>query len=124
LFFQPAVFQRGIEPLFVTSNRKYPVYFHYPWSEDDDVEIELPAGYQLDNADAPAPFTGGDISEYKPSLAVTENGKNLIYKRHFFFGGRGMILFQVDAYDKVKNFFDLLHKQDNHSVALKQIAAK
>jgi transglutaminase-like putative cysteine protease len=123
IFLQPAVFQHGIGPLFVTSERKYPIYFHYPWSEDDEVNIELPAGYALDNADAPAPFTGGQISEYKPSLAVTKDGKVLIYKRSFFFGGGGMILFQVGTYNQLKNFFDTLHKQDNHTVALKQIAA-
>lgn len=123
IFLQPAVFQHNIGPLFATSARKYPIYFNYPWSEDDEVNIELPAGYALDNADAPAQFGGGQISEYKPSLAVTKDGKVLLYKRSFFFGGGGMILFDVGAYNQLKNFFDVLHKQDNHSVALKQMAA-
>ncbi len=122
LFLQPAFFQHGVGPLFATTGRKYPVYFHYPWSEDDYVEIELPHGYALDNADAPAPFTSAGISEYKPSLAITTDKKSLVYKRSFFFGGGGSILFPVESYGAVKNYFDVLHKQDSHSVALKQSA--
>ncbi|HEY2962056.1 MAG TPA: DUF3857 and transglutaminase domain-containing protein [Pyrinomonadaceae bacterium] len=120
LFLQPAFFQHGVEPLFATTNRKYEIYFHYPWAEDDKVEIELPAGYALDNADAPAPFGSGQISNYKPSLAVTSDGKTLVYKRNFFFGGGGNVLFPVETYPQIKAYFDQLHKQDNHSVALKQ----
>ena len=46
LFLQPEFFQHGIEPLFSGSERKYPVYFNYPWSEEDSVTIELPAGFR------------------------------------------------------------------------------
>ena len=123
LFLQPAFFQHGIEPMFATGSRKNEVYFHYPWSEDDKVEIALPAGYALDNADAPAPFGSAPISEYQPTLAVTSDGKTLIYTRNFFFGGGGNVLFPVTSYTPLKNYFDQLHKQDNHSIALKQSAA-
>jgi Domain of Unknown Function with PDB structure (DUF3857)/Transglutaminase-like superfamily len=123
LFLQPAFFQHGLAPLFATTDRKYPVYFHYPWSEDDRVEIELPKGYALDSADAPSPFGSNNISDYKPSLGVTPDGKILLYKRSFYFGGNDSILFPVGSYPLLKNYFDLLHKQDNHSIALKQAAA-
>jgi hypothetical protein len=120
LFLQPAFFQHGVEPEFATASRKYPIYFHYPWSEDDRVDIELPAGYALDNADAPAPFGSAPISEYKPRLSVTSDGKTLIYTRTFFFGGAGNVLFPVESYPQLKAYFDQLHKQDSHSIALKQ----
>jgi hypothetical protein len=45
LFIQPAFFVHGESPTFSTTNRKYPIYFSYPWSEDDEVSIELPAGF-------------------------------------------------------------------------------
>jgi hypothetical protein len=120
LFLQPAFFQHGLGPVFGTTGRRYPVYFHYPWSEDDHVEIGLPSGYALDNAESPAPFGSGAISQYKPNLAVTSDGKSLIYKRSFFFGGGGSILFPAESYGPVKNYFDTMHKQDNHTIALKQ----
>jgi hypothetical protein len=84
------------------------------------VHIELPAGYVLENADAPAPFSGGAVSEYKPNLAVTKDGRIMFYKRDFFFGGGGGILFPVTSYPQLKNYFDILHKSDNHTVTLKQ----
>jgi hypothetical protein len=123
LFVQPAFFQYGLKPLFSSGARKYAIYFHYPWSEDDQVHIDVPAGYTLDNADAPAPFSSGKVSEYKPNLAITSDGKTLVYKRTFFFGGAGSVLFPVETYQALKGFFDQLHKQDSHSVALKQAAA-
>lgn len=120
VFLQPAFFQRGIQPLFAASERKYPVYFHYPWSELDNVTIDLPEGYSLDNADAPAPFSGGQISDYKPVLSITNDKRTLVYKRQFFFGGGGNVLFPVQSYGQLKVYFDALHKQDGHTVTLRQ----
>jgi len=122
IFLQPAFFQHGEAPLFATTDRKYPIYFHYPWSEDDRVDIELPKGYAFDNADAPAPFGSGQISEYKVSIQASTDGTLLIYKRNFFFGGAGTVLFPVESYVPLKNYFDVMHKQDSHSLALKQVA--
>ena len=122
IFLQPAFFQYGRGPLFATAGRTYPVYFHYPWAENDLVEIAMPKGYALDNADAPAPFGSGNISEYKPSLSVASDGSLLVYKRSFFFGGGGNLLYPVEAYSRVKQYFDTVHKQDTHTVALKQTA--
>jgi hypothetical protein len=123
LFLQPAFFQHGLGAMFSMTNRRYPVYFHYPWSEDDNVEIALPTGYALDSADAPALFGSGKISEYKPSLATSQDGKFLLYKRKFFFGGEATVLFPETSYPQLKQYFDTLHKQDNHTLALKQTAS-
>ena len=120
LFIQPAFFQHGKGPLFATTDRKYPIYFHYPWSEYDQVQIELPKGYAFDNADAPQPFSSGAISEYKVSVSVASDASLLLYKRQFFFGGSNSILYPVESYGPLKNYFDMLHKQDNHTIALKQ----
>jgi uncharacterized protein DUF3857/transglutaminase superfamily protein len=122
LFLQPAFFQHGDKPIFATADRKYAIYFHYPWSEDDRVDIELPKGYALDNADSPAPFGSAPISEYKVSIAASTDGSLMVYKRNFFFGGNGTVLFPVTSYGQLKGYFDLLHKSDNHSIALKQAA--
>ena len=123
IFLQPAFFQHGRGPLFATTSRKYPIYFNYPWSENDVVEIDIPKGYALDNADAPSPFGSGSLSQYKPTLSVASDGSMLVYKRSFYFGGGGVVLYPVESYTQVKNYFDMVHKQDNHSVALKQSAS-
>jgi len=108
--------------MFATAARKNQVYFHYPWSEDDHVEIDMPKGYALDNAESPQPFSSGGISDYKVKVSVTGDNSLLVYNRQFFFGGMNSILFPVDAYGSLKNYFDMMHKQDNHTIALKQTA--
>lgn len=124
LFIRPAFFQFGLDPLFPTSARRHPVYFHYPWSEDDSVEIKLPEGFALDNAESPAPYGAEGISTYKPTLSVTKDGRALVYKRHFAFNSRtadgSPMLLSAGGYAQVKAFFDEIHKQDSHTVSLKQ----
>jgi uncharacterized protein DUF3857 len=120
LFLQPGFFQRGLGPLFATSSRHHAIYFNYPWSEEDEVTIRLPEGFSLDSPESPAGFASLPISEYKPSVAITKDGRTLIYKRNFYFGGDANILFPVGSYAQLKRFFDTLHQQDNHTITLKQ----
>jgi hypothetical protein len=82
--------------------------------------IELPAGFALDNADSPAPFGDRAVGEYTPSIGVTKDGHTLVYKRNFFFGAGGNILFPATSYPQLKNFFDVLNKSDNHTITLRQ----
>jgi hypothetical protein len=122
LFLQPEFFQHGIGPLFSGSVRKYPVYFSYPWSEEDTVTISLPAGFMLDNADAPSPISAAPVSDYQPTIGVTKDGRTMIYKRNFSFGGGNNIVFPVGSYAPLKVYFDAVHQADNHTVTLKQAA--
>lgn len=122
IFIQPSFFQNNKRPLFAASERKHPVYFHYPWAEQDDVSIELPEGYALDNADAPSPIEANGITWNKPRLAVSTDGKFMVYKREFMFGAKGSILFPVATYGNLKQLFDAYHQQDNHTITLKQKA--
>ena len=122
LFLQPAFFQHGASPLFPASARKFDVYFNYPWSEEDEVTFNLPAGYALDNADAPSPFDSAGISGYKPVLGTRNDGKVLVFKRDFYFGGKNQIIFPASGYDRIKTYFDVLYQSDGHTVTLKQSA--
>jgi len=122
LLFQPAFFQRGIGAVFPTSQRKHSIYFHYPWMEDDTVIIELPAGYALDNADAPAPFNADKHAGYDVKIGVFDGGRAIQYRRTFFFGGGNALLFAPNAYPTLKQIFDELHERDNHTIAVKQAA--
>jgi hypothetical protein len=124
IFLQPAFFEHGVSPLFSSSERRYPIYFHYPWSEDDEVSIELPDGYALDNADAPGPIKIGQLGEYSPKMFVTNKEKTLIYKRRLSFGGGGGVLyFPTNVYKDLKALFDEINKSDNHTITLKQAAS-
>jgi hypothetical protein len=121
IFFQPGVFASGVSPLFVSATRKYPIFFHHPWSEADDIEIALPAGYELDSAEKP--FSLADpgrigVLEFDVRYSPTDN--TVVYKRDFSFGSGGRILFDVQAYEPVKNLFVAFNKSDSHVLTLKQ----
>lgn len=121
LFLQPGFFEYGTTPVFSTATRKYDVYFQYPWSEDDKVEIELPKNFALDNADAPAPLQDQQkISSLNISMTYSKTTNLLKYDRKFYFGGGGKVLFPVGAYQPIKTFFDGFHKADTHTITLKQ----
>jgi hypothetical protein len=122
IFLQPAFFEHGLSPIFSSSDRKHAIYFQYPWLEEDNVTIDLPTGYALDSADSPGPIEVGKISEYKPTIGITKDGKTLSYKRHFFFGGGASILYPVATYPNMKALFETINKADNHTITLKQTA--
>lgn len=117
LFLQPGFFEKGVGPLFPTSERKHDIYFYYPWTEEDDVMIELPAGYALDNAEQPGDLTFGDLGHHKILIGITKDQRTLTYKRQFRFTG---MLFPRNIYPNVKRVFDAVHKVDNHTITLKQ----
>lgn len=120
LFVQPAFFQFNEAPLFTASERKYPIMFRYPWAEDDDVTIDIPAGYDLDNAEAPHSLAFGPIGKYMVGLTLTTDRRKLHYARKLIFGDSGAVYFPVEGYPQVKFAFDQMHQQDGHVVTLKQ----
>ncbi len=120
LFLQPAFFQRGENPRFTSSQRKFDVYFHFPWSEEDEVRIALPAGFTLENPEGPAPTKAGGIAEHEINYRLSKDGRTLICLRHFFFGADEAILFPAAKYPLVKQLFDLSHETDTHTLTLKQ----
>jgi len=128
LFLPVAFFQKGNDPLFPTATRRHNVYFYYPWSEEDSVEITLPEGFELDNAESPGPVKAGPVSSYEPRAAVTTDGRTLVYTRKFQFNpsdtnGSAIVVFPPSSYAQLKRYFDEVHKQDGHTISLKQAAA-
>lgn len=126
LFFQPGFFSHGAGPLFTAADRKYEVYFHYPWSEQDKITIDLPAGFSLDNADAPESITPEmtrQICAQRIKIAISGDKRTLAYDREFFFGGQGSILFPANGYTALKQLFELISKANDHAITLRQSAA-
>jgi hypothetical protein len=121
LFLQPGFFEYGENPLFSSATRKYDIYFQYPWSEVDDVEIALPAGYALDNLEKPAEISDqSKIGRLKIEIGAGKDETSVKYNRQFYFGGGGNVLFGADVYEPLKNLFDEFHKTDSHTISLKQ----
>lgn len=120
LFFQPNVFERGSQPRFTANARKYDVYFSYPYSEQDDISIQLPAGFKLENADMPATLKDNQgIGSHESAARITNDGKMLNYTRKFSFGNGGYIRFPAGSYSAIKGLFEAFNKADIHQLTLR-----
>lgn len=121
LFLQPGFFEYGSDSLFSSASRKYDIFFRYPWSESDKIDIELPSGFELDNADAPVPLNDPQkIASLDIKIAINKAKPSLVYNRKFHFGGGGNILFPAASYQAVKGLFDAFQKSETHTITLKQ----
>ena len=123
LFVQPGFFEYGERSLFASAERKYDVYFRFPWSEKDDIEIELPKGFELDNADTPAATAdrqGIGSAAYSIKHRTEAVSAALLYERKFHFGGGNIVLFPSQSFPALKNMFDAFHKSDSHTITLRQ----
>lgn len=121
IFFQPNVFERSSKPRFVSSSRQSDVYFSYPFSEQDDITIDLPAGFSLESGDTPGAYSDQQgIGKHETTIGVTTDGKTVSYKRSFSFGNGGFIRFPVDSYGPIKMMFENFNKADVHQLTLRQ----
>ena len=124
LVFAPSFFEQGTPMVFAAAERKFAIFFSYPWSEHDDIEIVLPEGYTLDKPSAPQPVgeLGGAFgAAYK--LQYNSKTRTFGYSRDFALGANGMFIFRQESYPVLKNLFELLHKSDTHSIMIKPKAA-
>ena len=120
MFVQPGVFEFGAKPVFTSAKREYDIYFPYPWSEEDDIEIVYPEGYTLENAESPGKVvdTNG-VGGQEFNLSVDKGSRTLIYKRHFFFA-EGSLYFKSRSYDQLKKMFDLFNSNDQEAITLRK----
>jgi hypothetical protein len=120
IFFQPGVFQYGLKPVFSSTSRQHSIHFSYPWSETDEIEIKLPAGFDLDSPDQPAAISDPkNIASLKVLMSINRPANLMRYKREFHFGGSGNVLFPASSYPPLKGLFDAFHRADSHVITLK-----
>jgi hypothetical protein len=123
LLLQPLFFQRGEAPVFASTERRYPVSFPYAWKELDEVSINLPGGFSLDNPENPGSLEFGTPGSYRLEMG-TRSAQELVCIRGLTFGNKGMLYYDVANYPRVKAVFDEIHRRDNLTISLKQAGAK
>lgn len=121
MFLQPSFFKKGGSRVFSADEREFNLYFPYYWSESDDVTITLPEGYELEEATAPVPLPKIQGIGYTPGLKHRQNENVLLYTREFDFS---FINLPQKAYGPIKDVFEVVYEQDNHTVTLKKSEPK
>ena len=124
IFIRPGFFTAGQAAFFTDATRTNIIYFPYPWSEQDSVEIKLPEGFELDHADAPPNFNFPPVGQYAIKLSIATNPATLIYRRTLTFGNDQLLSLDPKNYKAVKTVFDQIHTNDEHMLTLKQAEAQ
>jgi hypothetical protein len=119
IFFQPLYFERGVPPLFSAGDRQFEIWFPHAWKEVDQVAIELPEGFVLDNAENAGGIAFGKPGSYALNMAVRAN-RLLECTREFVFGNNSLLLFPRDAYPSLKKLFEEVNRRDAQTISLKQ----
>lgn len=120
IFFQPGFFEYGKRAVFSSSTRIYDIFFRYPWSEVDEIDIQLPPNFVLDSADSPADVADPkQIGSLKTKIGIDNKNNLLRFRREFYFGGGDNVLFGAATYQPLKNLFDAFTKADSLTITLK-----
>jgi len=107
------LFQAKQMDAFKHSDRKFPVYFPYAFTESDVVRIKLPEGFSLETVpqeqNARIGFAG-----YRN--LVQFDGRQIVTQRVLQLNG---IFFRVEQYPQVKDFFSKVQAGDEQQAVLK-----
>ncbi|CAN5454307.1 hypothetical protein BH10ACI2_BH10ACI2_11590 [soil metagenome] len=123
LFFQPNVFERSSKPMFEKPDRKQEIYFEFSYAEQDDITIDLPAGYELESPDVPSVVKDeSSIGVDDISIGVSRDKKSIVYTRNFSWGN-GLLRFPKETYPALKKLFEAFNQANIHTLTLKQTAA-
>lgn len=121
MFVQPGVFEANAKPVFSASTRVHDIYFSYPWEVHDNISIQYPESFELDNPDVPAEVSDPrKIGVLNISIGHNPATRTLYYKRDFQFGSGESIQFPAAFYSSIKNLFDGFHRASAHSLSLRQ----
>ena len=98
---------------FPHADRKYPVYFDYPYAEMDEVHIKLPEALQIDTLPSPAEVRL-PYAAYVCNL--TRGAHEIVVVRQLAMGGN---MFPVKMYPELRDFYQKARNSDQQQILLK-----
>ena len=110
------LFQLKQNQAFTHGERKYPVYFPYPFTEADLVSIQVPPGFSIETVptarDAKLPY-----ARYQSMSQF--DGMHLVTQRNLIFNGS---VFPLEKYSELKGFFGTVQTGDEQQAVFTQEA--
>ena len=113
LLLPTALFQFNNGHPFSYAQRTNPVYFHYPFEERDEVDLEIPAGTQVESLPAPRAAAAA-FGDYEISRDQQANHVRL--HRHLLIGG---VIFAQSYYPDLRGFYDKVSAGDGDQVVVR-----
>lgn len=103
--------------VFKDGPRKYPIYYHYPFTEEDHVTLQVPDGYSAESLIQPL---AAKLPYARFTTTATTAGTRLQMERSLEFNG---IFFQPTHYDELKDFFNKVQAGDDQQIVLQATAS-
>ena len=107
-----AIFTAAEKGVFEHANRVQPIYFAYPYETADDINIELPLGWQVSSVPTPQDQNGKVVAY---SLKVEQSPGTLRSTRKLTID---VLLVQQKYYTALRNFFQAVRNGDGVQIVL------
>ena len=107
------VFEFSRQAVFAQADRKYPIYFHYPFREIDEVRIKLPEGVQVESLPTDE-LNKVDYAYYRVERKQEQNDVTVL--RDFAINA---FFFPLSDYKNVKSFFGKIQEGDQQQAILR-----
>ena len=106
------LFTEGDRHRFVHALRTQPLYFAFPYQQQDDLSIALPPGWQVTNL---PPGATADLQVANYSLKVESEAAALHVRREF---NSNMVLLKAKYYEQLRDFYQSVRSGDEQQVVL------
>jgi hypothetical protein len=113
-----ALFQPKKKRVLKSGARKFPVYYHYAFTESDHITLQMPEGYTLETLAAPQ-VASTKFARYMTDARTT--GPHINLDRSLKFAG---VFFQPDHYDELREFFAKVQAGDELQTVVRQSPAE
>jgi Domain of Unknown Function with PDB structure (DUF3857) len=115
--FPVGIFSAPEKHIFEHANRVHPLYFEYPFEEVDDLNIDLPLGWQVQTVPAPkkqdAHVVVYDLSIEKDTSSIHLTRKLTV----------DLLMLESKYYPALRNFFQVVRTGDEEQIVLQPGAA-
>ncbi len=106
------LFGGEMKHLFEHSNRVHPIYFQFPFEEEDDLTIELPLGWQVSSLPTPQNVDANAVSY----VVKAENKGGTLHVNRFV--KNNVVLLEPKYYPTLRNFFQMVRTGDEQQIVL------
>ena len=106
------IFGGSERKVFERENRTYPIYFNFPYQNVDDVSINLPAGWKVENV---PPAKHVDVKACVYDLTSASNAGTLQFKRELTVN-LGMV--EAKYYGSLRAFYQRVRSSDDQQAVL------
>jgi hypothetical protein len=100
--------------IFEHTNRIFPIYFRFPFQRVDEINIQLPTGWQVGSVPK---AVDQDAKAVQYALKVDGNGSSVHCKRQL---RSDLFLVGADKYNILRAFYQLVRTGDDQQIVLQQ----